>query len=265
MNWKRNFLIGTAICEFMLSVSPFIPFVRENIWAPATSISSFASTLATYVGLEFLLLSLLVGLLLLDFKSEAKEDIKNFGDLLNRYTPLHVRQLGENQFYKEFLGCCVSASHYINICYFSPRPPAVGGGTERVLYYSRIASVMQDNPGTRFRRLVRDTEANRKWVLELAEALSGTHNCSIALLRDQDQSVELAYALSVQVVDGRVAWLVAIAEHSGAEFFRDIAIENEQVAGMLSKYFDRLWQQAEVVFKPGDGRKATRHAIEGIR
>lgn len=260
---RRFFIWLSVLVQLGLSISPFISYVRQNIWAQQTSVSGFASTLATYVGLQFVCLGLLVYLLLDDFKNQAKSEIQRFGELLQQYTPLHVRQLRENEFYKDFLGHCVSANQYVNISYFSPRPPAVGGSRERVDYYDRIASVMKRNPNTRFRRLVRDTPANRDWVLQLVGELEGTHNCYIALLGDYDKEIEMGRALSVQLVDDKIAWLVAIAEHGGAGLYRDVAIENPEIAAMLNKYFERLWRLSQTVFEPGMNLEDTTNALSG--
>jgi len=264
MSLIRKFLIAIfALLQIGLSLCPFVPFVRDNIWSAQTTVNSFASSLATYIGLEFLILSTLVYLLLEDFKAQSRTEINNFGALLQRYTPLTVRQLRENEFYKDFLGQCVRAEHFVNISYYAPRPPEIGGSVERVKYYREIAGVMRNNINTRFRRIVRDTPANRQWVLSLIEDLVDTTNCSIALIDDFDETVEMGRALSVQIVDGKIAWLVAIAEHGGAEIYRDIAIENAEVTNMLNKYFDRLWQLSRIIFEPGYDLARSRRAIRG--
>ena len=249
------------LAQFCLSVSPFIPFVRDNIWATQTSVNQFASTLAAYVGLQFLCFSLLVPLVLYDIKDQAEKASADLGSMLRQYTPLQVRRLKEGQFYKEFLGSCTKAGHYVKICYFSPQPPEHGSPRERGTYYKHLTEVIKDNPDITFKRIVRDSEANRKWILDLASQLSDATNCSLALLADQIESVQMPLALSVQIVDGREAWLVAIGEHTGAATYRDIAIENELVAEALDRYFDRLWSLSRVVFKPGDSPEAIHHAI----
>lgn len=262
---RRVLIVFFAVLQILLSLSPFFPFFRENIWSPQTSVSGFAAMLATYIGLQFLFLSSLVYLLLEDFKDQAKGEIRGFGDLLQRYTPLHVRQLRENEFYKDFLGHCVSAKHYVNISYFSPRPPAVGGSPDRIEYYASIAAVMRKNPDTRFRRIVRDTPENRIWVMQLVSELQGTNNCAIAMLSDFDESTEMARALSIQIVDGKITWFVAISEHAGAELYRDIAIENSGVTDMLNRYFERLWRLSKIVFESGYGLEQSRSAVYGGR
>jgi hypothetical protein len=260
---KRFFTIITFIAQLLLSISPFFKLVRNNIWAPQTSVSSFASTLASYIGVDLLLLSLLVYLLLADFKDKTKMQIGAFESLLTRYTPLTVTRLKENEFYKDFLGCCLKANHYVSICYFAPRPPQDGAPAERDEYYKTMIRVMRGNPDTQFRRIIRDTPPNREWAKQLVYDLRKTTNCSIRMLRDLDQSEDMPLALSVQIVDGTKAWLVAVAEHGSAPVYRDLGIENLDVVEMLNKYFDRLWKMGRVVFEPGFDEVRSNQAIDG--
>jgi hypothetical protein len=67
----------------------------------------------------------------------------------------------------------------------------------------------------------------------------------------------------VQIVDGTMAWLVAVSEHAGAPVYRDVAIENPTVVEVLNKYFDRLWGLSRVVFQPGFNETQSGIAIDG--
>jgi hypothetical protein len=251
---KRLVVFALAALQLVLGVSPFIPFVKNNIWAPATSVSQFASTLAAYIGIQLVCLSFLVALALIDFN-------ENVTDALGQYTPLRVRRLKANEFYKDFLGGCIKAEHYVKICYLSPQPPDHGAPRERIAYYKRLVSVVKSNPNTAFKRIVRDSAANRQWVQTLIKQIDKTTNCSIAILKDSGELQAMPLALSVQIIDGTDAWLVAVAEHTGAEAYRDLAIANEHIAQMLDKYFDRLWGLSRVVFEPGFTEEQCRRAI----
>jgi hypothetical protein len=260
---KRFFVFLTLVFQVFLSLSPFTSFGKENIWAVQTSVNGFASTLATYVGIQFICLSMIVLLMLFDFNDRTNKKIADFGTMLKQYTPLTVRGLRENEFYKEFLGYSLKANHFVNICYFAPRPPQEGAPKERNVYYKKIIQVMKDNPHTQFRRIIRDTPANRDWTRQLARDLIATTNCSIRMLQDLDEGSVMPLALSVQIVDGTVAWLVAVAEHSGAPMHRDIAIENSEVVRSLNKYFNRLWDLSRPVFEPGFDAAQSDNAIDG--
>jgi hypothetical protein len=85
------------------------------------------------------------------------------------------------------------------------------------------------------------------------------------MLVDQDEDVAMPLALSVQIVDGVVAWLVAVAEHAGAPVYRDVAIENPMVVEVLNKYFDRLWSHSRIVFQPGYDEAQSGRAIDGVQ
>jgi hypothetical protein len=260
---KRLFIVLMALLEILISVSPFLSYVKQNIWANQTSVGGFASTLATYVGIQFLCLSALVYLVVLDSNDQMKSKIDDFELLIKKYTPLTVRPLKENEFYKDFLGSCVKANHYVSICYFAPQPPENGGSTERLNYYREMIKIMRNNPTTQFRRIIRDTPANRIWTRKLVSELLTPTNCTIAMLSDRNEDVSMPLALSVQIVDGTMAWLVAVSEHAGAPVYRDVAIENPTVVEVLNKYFDRLWGLSRVVFQPGFNETQSGIAIDG--
>ena len=200
-SWKRFLILLSVATQVLLAASPFIPWVRENIWSPQTSVSAFASTLASYVGVEFACLGFMVALFLLDIHEQGTKSTEQFRDLLQKYTPLQVRRLKENEFYKEFLGHCVKAKHYVKICYFAPVPPNRGAGEARKEYYRRLLKEMKENPDAKFTRIIRDTSANREWAEEMVCYLVEATNFSLALLKDLDSKYEMPLALSVQIVD----------------------------------------------------------------
>jgi hypothetical protein len=249
---RRLFFFLSLLAQVVLAVSPFVPWVRENIWSAQTSVNGFASTLATYIGVEFACLGTMVVLFLFDIEQQGKNSTEQFRDLLHQYTPLQVRCLKSSDFYKEFLGHCAKAKNYVKICYFARTPPDRGAPEDRKRYYLKILTVMKDNHEAVFKRIIRDTDANRQWASEVVSYFAGATNFSLALLKDTESDDEMSLALSVQVVDDCNAWLVAISEHSDSSAYRDVAIENEILTEVLNKYFDRLWGLSRVVFKPGD-------------
>ena len=263
---KRFSLFLVLAIQVALSASPFVPIVRKDIWSAQTSVNAFASTLAAYVGLQFVCLGALIGLALLDLEQQTKKSTNSFATLLQLHTPLQARRLKEGDFYKEFLGNCMKARHYVKICYFSAVPPDHGAPSSREAYYKEMIRVMKHNPTTVFKRIIRDSTANRSWAEQLAIQLGNTTNCSIAMLKDMDESHTMPLALSVQIIDGTDSWLVAVAEHAGSDMYRDLAISNLLVAEAFDKYFDRLWDLSTIVFQPGYSQDQIRHAIfEGDR
>ena len=206
-------------------------------------------------------LGALIYLALLDLERQTNKSTSNFAELLQLHTPLQARRLKESDFYKEFLGNCTKANHYVKICYFSAVPPDHGAPSSRENYYKEMLRVMKHNSTTVFKRIIRDSAANRPWAEQLAIQLANTTNCSIAILKDVDESHTMPLALSVQIIDGTDSWLVAVAEHAGSDMYRDLAISNTHVAEAFDKYFDRLWDLSTIVFQPGYTRDQIRHAI----
>jgi len=102
-----------------------------------------------------------------------------------------------------------------------------------------------------FRRLIRDTPANRRWVAALARDFRDLPNSSLALIEDRPPAEATSLALSVQVADGDEGWLVAIQSHERESSFRDIRVTDRELVGVLEMYFNRLWSIADVVLDSG--------------
>ena len=58
-------------------------------------------------------------------------------------------------------------------------------------------------------------------------------------------------SLSVQLIDSKQSWLVALETHEGSRGFRDIYIESEDFNVALSTYYDRLWARCEDLLNEG--------------
>jgi hypothetical protein len=61
----------------------------------------------------------------------------------------------------------------------------------------------------------------------------------------------MGLALSVQVIDEKHAWLVALNSHEREARFRDMYINNVDGAVALNRYFMRLWDLSTVVLRNG--------------
>jgi hypothetical protein len=163
-----------------------------------------------------------------------------------------VRALRDDEFYDRFLASIRRSTSDVRICYFSPESPDAQQRVERDRYYQDLHDVVAQKPGVVFRRLVRDTQANRRWVCGQLPEWARHPNISVALLPDFPPGEEMSHALSVQVVDAAEAWLVAVESHERIGRYRDLEIRDRTVAGFLTKYFERLWQQAKVVIENGN-------------
>lgn len=71
------------------------------------------------------------------------------------------------------------------------------------------------------------------------------------LTKDLPPEFEMPLAMSVQVVDDQRSWLVATAAHETEASYRDIYIENVDVAISLSNYYDRIWKVSEKLLDRG--------------
>jgi len=163
-----------------------------------------------------------------------------------------VRRLTDSEFYSHFRSAVEEAEHSVRIAYLAPYPPSDVKYQDRNKYYQEILGLMKKRSNINFKRLVRASSKNDRWIADLVRELKGRPNVDLSLLtRDLPAEMEMPLALSVQVVDGEKAWLVAIGGHETERDFRDVYIENRYVASVLSDYYERIWQVSEKLLDHG--------------
>jgi hypothetical protein len=245
---NRKLVIGLSfVLQIALTLTPILPYTK-SIWSSQRDATGYVSLAFTLLGIYIIIFTATILIALQDPLSSLE---KRYKEVLDAYTPLQVKTLKEGAFYRDFLSAIISAEDYVHICYFSPRPPTLAPTEERHDYDKALIGLIRKRPHIEFKRLIRDSPENRVWTREQASKLRNRTNVQIALLKDLNETEEMPLALSVQIVDHKSAWLVAIGEHSNAPTYRDIFISNADVVSMLSKYYERLWSKARVVVKPG--------------
>ncbi len=164
-----------------------------------------------------------------------------------------VRKLPDAEFYTEFLSAAKKATSYVWICYFKSDPPNVDQDAALKAYYDSMYATIKTNRLVKFRRVILDTEKNRAWVTEMAQALelNNCTNAEIYLLKQGSKIANQYYALSTQIIDDSKVWVVAVGEHQSSDGFRDLFIESADAAVMMKKYFERLVDMSEDAFKDG--------------
>lgn len=160
-------------------------------------------------------------------------------------------RLRDDQFYEQFLLAIVNATSYVYISYFAPTSPLEDLATHRRRYDSRLLALIRKRTNIRFRRLVRDTPSNRQWLSAFLKVVKRRANVDIALLPEPSLAEYMPMALSVQIVDGKECWFVAIESHDRVGEYRDIHMKGEVLSQAMTKYYDRLWAQATPVLTSG--------------
>jgi len=247
MKLRYTIIVVTLLLELLLALTPFIPATAQ-IWHREDP-TRFYGTLATFVGIQFTILTAALGLLALNVSNEVNTRIAGL-ELKLPHTI--VKRLRDSQFYTEFRAAVESAQHSVRICYFAPYPPSEVAYDDRRKYYREILDLMKKKRDVAFKRIIRHSPANEVWIADLLRELEGRPNNDLAVLRaDIPVDNVMPLSLSVQVVDEDKTWLVAIHTHEREGEFRDIYVENPDVALGITGYFDRLWAKSVTVLDHG--------------
>ncbi|QDV34873.1 hypothetical protein ElP_27700 [Tautonia plasticadhaerens] len=163
---------------------------------------------------------------------------------------IQVKKLSSEDFYREFYHAASKAKHVVNISYLAPDPPGKHDHQYKKDYYKNLQTLICRNSKVTFRRIIRRTDENYAWACELLREFEGRANASIALINESDSTANPA-ALSVQVIDSRFAWFVAVKDHDQYGDWRDIFVENEQLAEAMGIYYERLWDRSDELLRCG--------------
>jgi len=247
LKFKVVVTILVFVAQILLAITPFVP-VTAPYWHTSDP-QQFYGVLGAFVGVELILLTAAVTLILL---SESHETERRFSKMQAALPGATVRALTDYEFYAEFRAAAEQARNSVNIAYFAPYPPEDVTSRDRKKYDDEMVGLMKRNNKVNFKRIVRDSPKNRPWIAELLEALNQRGNVSLAVLScDLPAEHDMPLSLSVQTVDQDKVWIVAAASHQTERSFRDVYIENTTVASAMAEYYDRLWSKAVVLLDHG--------------
>ncbi len=247
------------LLQILLTASPFIP-ATASLWHTGEP-QRFYEVFAAFVGLQMILLTAAISLILLKESSDAKDRLES---VAARLPGTIVKPLKDFEFYIHFRGAVEVADHSVRIAYLAPYPPDEVPSKERKKYDEEILHLMKVRPRVNFRRIVRQSSKNNAWVSELMVALAGKANVDIAVLADLGPEHVMPMALSVQLIDENKVWLVATGSHHTNRHFRDVYIENADVADAITEYYARLWSKSRVVLDHGNITEEGQKLIEGL-
>lgn len=247
MRWPIAALVAAFILQIFLAISPFVPGIA-GIWE-SSSPQEFYSKLAVLIGIDFTLMTLAASLL---FVKEFS-DIKALRQSVIAQLPgVELRRLTADEFYDEFRVAVKSALQNVNICYFAPYPPEQVSTPDQSAYYRDLVKTIRQKKTVHFRRIIRDSATNKRWVGDLVKNLKNRKNAYIAVLHeDLTETIPMPLALSVQIIDGERTWLVALKTHEREGRYRDVFIRSRDFAEAMTDYYERLWAQSVVVLQNG--------------
>lgn len=234
------------ILEAVVLALPILPFTR-SVW-PAHSTADLLTSLTIYLGLQVLILGALAGQAVGDMKREIARKLEGIELQLPSG---RTRLIRDEEFYAEFLAATKAARSRVWVAYLAPEPPEDYPTPQRHVYYREHAAAVRGNTTAKCRRLIRDTPANRKWVVALMREFGGLPHVSLAIIKDREAKHAEPLALSVQVVDKDRAWLVAIEGHERSADYRDVAIADAELVRVFAGYSERLWNASALVLDSG--------------
>jgi hypothetical protein len=199
-----------------------------------------------FAGVEFAIVSTLLGYMWFVHERQISSQHK---ELAARFPTLEARPLADEEFYYDFMGAIAKSKHSVAICYFAPYPPSASSA-DREWYYAKLEETMIKRPNIHFRRIVRATKENEKWVTDLIHKFAEYPNVNIGFLKDSETQA-MPLALSVQIVDEDQLWLVALNSHEKSGEHRDLFLRSKDATKMLKVYYERLWSRAVVVMEAG--------------
>lgn len=159
-------VILTLAIQALLAFTPLIP-ITAGLWH-TDSPPDFFSSLGTFLGIEFLLLSGAVTLILVKAASDQNGTL---GEIEAALPITVIKRLSDVEFYNQFRAAVESAQHSVKIAYFAPYPPRAVQYKGRKRYYDAILELMKRRSEIKFKRVVRTSSQNDPWVADLIREL----------------------------------------------------------------------------------------------
>lgn len=234
--------------QLLLALFPYIPGL--NAWFPSGDLKSrdVLDTMICILGTSAAITSASIGLL---FAFQSYEN-SNFQAAILSSIPAKttIEPQRDDEFYRRFIEAARNASHTVCISYFAPYPPNKTHDDDRKKYYTEILELIKKKKGIRFRRIVRDAKEMEPWIATHMSEISGQANADLAMIRDSSNE-DSPLALSVQIIDDKKTWFVAVSSHERKAEFRDLYLENDTVGKTMREYHERLWEKATVLVDSG--------------
>jgi hypothetical protein len=259
-------LVFVAALSAIVALMPLITGLKQ-VLPPNPTPKETLDTLITVLGVLMTLTTVVfgAGVAMSLAKSDANDArVENLLSEIRQKLGLNsVKHLQDYEFYPHFLQHCESAERAVDICYFEAAPPGEPSRDVKIDYYRKHFELARQSRKVAYRRIFRDSPANKVWIGQLLnQELLNVGNVEVAVLKERG-SGEMPLALSIQVVDAKKVWFVAIATHRRGREPRDLYIESAEVAAMMEKYYDRLWARSLVVFRGGQITEDGREYLDG--
>jgi len=246
MKLAKWLLLLVFAIQVLAALVPFIPFFARALPENPT-MRDVLNLEITIFGVQFAIVTAYLGLSLWLYERAAETRGK---ELLQTINAPKIQRLREQDFYQEFLGAANKASRHVDIMYLAQNAPDETKHKDRHDYYDQLLRTIVSTHQVRFRRIIRNSDSNRRWLSELLPKLADRPNADVGLLKETGRE-KMPLSLSVQLIDSNQTWLVALETHEGSSDYRDIYVENAEFNSAMSRYYDRLWNRSECLLNQG--------------
>jgi hypothetical protein len=261
MKLAKWLLFAVFLVQVCVALIPFVPFF-SGLLPTEPSPRDSLNVQITIFGVQFAILTAYVGFALWIYENEAS---KRAANLISAINAPKINRLSEHDFYPEFLAAIKRATRRVDIMYLARAAPDATRRQERQRYYEELVGTMSALPRVNFRRIIRNSDSNKQWLSQLLPRLATEcPNADVGLLREPG-SEEMPLSLSVQLIDSKQTWLVALETHEGSSGYRDIYLESPEFNSAMSTYYDRLWARSECLLNQGRLTAAGQAVVEEFR
>ena len=157
----------------------------------------------------------------------------------------------EDEFFDSLESHALSARKRVDLTYLDNLPPSKVRTPRGQLYYARLIHAIRSNTGVHYRRIVRANAAMREWIESQIGDLEGQVNFSLACYRDSRPDDPDIEAVTVQLVDDEVTYLVSLGTQRASRSPRDIVIYSTIFNEMWTRYYQNVWNKSIVILERG--------------
>lgn len=159
----------------------------------------------------------------------------------------------EREFYALWAAQFASGTQNIDITHLGAHPPSSKQSVSQDGYFDNFPRAVKKSDAT-IRRVERITSHKLDWIQKLIDELGSNKapRFSLAAFEDKAGDGEMPFAISVNRIDDRYGWIVAMAEQRSTQGTRDLFITSPPGVELLGTYFtERLWNQSTPLVESG--------------
>ena len=248
--------------------------IGGKLWEPAANIifpGAPEESFRAFVKYQFILLATLIPATTLAIVEASKEHFEKIAagidKILKTLKSPRLEVLSQDEFYQEFRKQVTKAKSIVDISHLDTFPPGSEAlrNSESETYYNNFVSMVKNNHNVEFRRVERFSTEKIPWIRKLIDGLSDERNFSLHCLALTMSERKLPY-MSVQIIDKRISFIVAVAKHTDAHYPRDILMEGGDISEMWLKYYNSmLWEPSIPIIEHGKFYKDSWDKLTGAK